>query len=214
MSSLYDEAHRAFQDSFGTRKLADLLDQAIVHEALTPEDTAFITGRDMLFLSTVDEAGRPTVSYKGGAPGFVHVEDGDIVFPIYDGNGMFLSAGNIAQRAEVGLLFIDFARPNRLRVQGTARIDHGAKAAWPGAWGTVRVTPTHVFVNCGRYIHQQTPAALSPHVPDAAGAQPVAAWKRIDIVVESLPAHDRAAAEEAGLITMEDYGTKVAQGEA
>ncbi len=214
MSSLYDEAHRAFQDRFGTRKLADLLDQAIVHDTLTPDDIAFITARDMLFLATVDEAGRPTVSYKGGAPGFVHIDAGDLVFPSYDGNGMFLSAGNIANRAEVGLLFIDFATPNRLRVQGTARIDDAATSAWPGAHTVIRVTPTTIFVNCGRYIHRQATATTSPHVPDAAGTQPVAAWKRIDIVVDSLPPADQAAVAEVGLITMDEYAAKVAQGEA
>ena len=214
MSSLYNEAHRAVQDRFGTRQLADLLDQAIVHDALTPEDIAFITSCDMVFLATVDDAGRPTVSYKGGAPGFVRVDADEIVVPLYDGNGMFLSAGNIAERAEAGLLFIDFVSPNRLRVQGTARLDHSAPPHAPGAWGAIRLSPTHVFVNCGRYIHRHIKMEPSPHLPGEAGDQPVAAWKRIDVVAGSLPPADRVAVAEAGLITMEDYAAKVARGEA
>ena len=40
----------------------------------------------MFFLSTVDHKGRPTVSYKGGAPGFVRImDDGGLAFPDYDG---------------------------------------------------------------------------------------------------------------------------------
>jgi predicted pyridoxine 5'-phosphate oxidase superfamily flavin-nucleotide-binding protein len=215
MSTLYTDAQRSTQNHYNTAKLAALLDQAIVHDALTPDDAAFIRAQNMFFLATVDAELRPTVSYKGGAPGFVHVDGTDILFPCYDGNGMFLSIGNITQNAEIGMLFIDFATPNRLRVQGTARIDEGpAKSAWPGAISAIRVTPTHVFVNCGRYIHRRLPAGASPHVPDHEGTQPVAAWKRIDIVQDSLPPPDRDAVSQAGTITMQDYAEKLARGES
>ncbi|WP_252405354.1 pyridoxamine 5'-phosphate oxidase family protein, partial [Escherichia coli] len=65
----------------------------------------------------------PTVSYKGGGPGFVTVVDAaTLAFPGYDGNGMFYSMGNIEGQAKVGLLFIDFETPHRVRVQGHARM--------------------------------------------------------------------------------------------
>jgi hypothetical protein len=215
MSTLYSDSHRKLQGRHDTVKLAALLDQTIVHNTLTPEDSAFIDAQDMFFLATVDDARRPTVSYKGGAKGFVRVQNGEIAFPCYDGNGMFLSMGNIAQQPEVGLLFIDFATPNRLRVQGTARLDESdACLAWPGALAVIRVTPTHVFVNCGRYIHPKPAGALSPHVPDAHGVQPVAAWKRIDFVQDSLPHADGQAAARAGTMTMAEYGEKLARGES
>jgi hypothetical protein len=76
------------------------------------------------------------------------------------------------------------------------------------------VTPTHVFVNCGRYIHPKPAGALSPHVPDAHGVQPVAAWKRIDFVQDSLPHADGQAAARAGTMTMAEYGEKLARGES
>lgn len=211
MSDLYADCHIRLQEAQGSTAMAALLDAAIVHDALTEQDAAFIASRDMLFLSTVDPAGRPTVSYKGGAPGFCQVRDGEIAFPWYDGNGMFYSAGNVSVHPEIGLLFIDFIRPNRLRVQGHARLVNDA-SAWPGARFAVHVRPTHVFPNCGRYIHAQSPVAVSPHVPDAAGVQPVAAWKRIDFVQEALGQADRAAVAAAGCITIEDYGDIVAAG--
>ncbi|MDP7669745.1 MAG: pyridoxamine 5'-phosphate oxidase family protein, partial [Alphaproteobacteria bacterium] len=69
-------------------------------DEISKEDQLFIEGRDMFFLSTVDEEGRPTVSYKGGDPGFVKVVNKNtIAFPDYDGNGMFYSLGNIASSA-------------------------------------------------------------------------------------------------------------------
>ena len=214
MSHLYQEPHRALQDRFGTRNLADLLDAAIIHEALSDEDKAFIRQQDMLFLSTVDPEGRPTVSYKGGARGFVKIENGTLVFPSYDGNGMFYSAGNIASHSEVGLLFIDFATPNRLRIQGNATIeDVPPGGAFPGAQFLIRVRPAQVFPNCGRYIHPAQTRSQARHVPSPDGSQPVPAWKRIDIVHEALPDTDRDAARDAGLITMEDYAVRVARGE-
>lgn len=98
-----------------------------MHKTFTEDEISFIEKRDFLFLSTVDPGGHPTVSYKGGAPGFVAVRDNTLVFPCYDGNGMFLSGGNLDATAKVGLLFIDFETPRRLRIQGLARLDNGER---------------------------------------------------------------------------------------
>ncbi len=136
MASLYSEAHRDLQAAFGTTRLAERLDADHVHDTILDDERAFIEGRDMLFLSTVDPDGNPTVSYKGGAPGFVRVTGpSTLVFPGYDGNGMFYSAGNIAGQNRVGLLFIDFETPHRLRLQGTAHLDRDATllTGLPGA---------------------------------------------------------------------------------
>lgn len=97
MGSFYTPEHRALQDRFGTRRLADTQERAIVSERLSEADRTFIAERDMLFLSTIDATGQPTVSYKGGVPGFVRVDDDDLLLPCYDGNGMFLSMGNVME---------------------------------------------------------------------------------------------------------------------
>jgi predicted pyridoxine 5'-phosphate oxidase superfamily flavin-nucleotide-binding protein len=215
MSALYADTHRELQDRFKTRRLADRLEQGIVHDAFTDEERAFVESRDMFFLSTVDPEGRPTVSYKGGAPGFVRIEDNALVFPCYDGNGMFYSMGNAAAHPQVGLLFIDFETPHRLRVQGEASLDDGpAKGALPGAQLLVRVRPTQIFVNCSRYIHKYRKLETSKYVPDQDGSAPLALWKRIDFVQDSLPDRDRHEAQAAGPITQEEYVAKVAAGDA
>jgi uncharacterized protein len=163
----------------------------------------------MFFLATVDDRGRPTVSYKGGAPGFVHITGpGELAFPVYDGNGMYLSLGNIAGSPNIGMLFIDFESPRRLRVQGTAQIvaDAHDLAGYPGAQYLVRVTVSQLFVNCGRYIHKVANHTLSPHVPDADGRQPFPAWKRIDVLADSLPDRDqRKVADAGGPIAIDAY---------
>ena len=129
----YHGGSRELQDQHDTRRLADRLVERKVHEEITAEDRAFIEALDCFFLATVDEHGVPTCSYKGGDPGFVHVlDDRTLAFPNYDGNGMYLSMGNLLRNPEVGLLFIDFERGRRLRVQGTATIERD-DVPWPRA---------------------------------------------------------------------------------
>jgi hypothetical protein len=207
MSELYGETHRTFQDQHDTRRLADRL-ESLAHSKLDPKDQAFIESAAFFFLSTVDERGRPTVSYKGGPPGFVRVTGpSELTFPVYDGNGMFLTLGNIASTAQVGLLFIDFASPRRLRVQGTARVmPNEGPCHSPGALYLTRVTVDQAFVNCGRYIHNLEQRRLSPHLPDESGRQPFPAWKRIDVISDALPERDqRKVAAAGGSIPVEEY---------
>src|SRR5689334_10810488 len=109
MSNLYGDSHRKLQREFDTERLADRIEERLFRDHVADEDRAFIERQAMFFLATADAAGRPNCSYKGGAPGFVRVLDPKtLVFPNYDGNGMYLSMGNIVENENVGLLFIDF----------------------------------------------------------------------------------------------------------
>jgi uncharacterized protein len=212
----YSEAQRAMQAAQGQTRLADTVHAAIVWQAVEGPNAAFIESRDFFFLASVDAAGRPTVSYKGGPVGVVAVLDPTtLAFPVYDGNGMYLSAGNAAQTGQVGLLFIDMETPNRVRVQGRATVlaDDPEMARWPGARMVVRVAVEHCFLNCARYIHKHQRVAASPYVPDAAGCQPHPAWKRIDFVQDALPEDDRLrTAEAGGTIDMQGYVDRLMAG--
>jgi hypothetical protein len=207
-SGFYGEPHRQFQTQHGTCALADRL-EAMAHAEFTEDERAFVESRTMFFLSTVDHLGRPTVSYKGGAPGFVRIApDNTVQFPCYDGNGMFLSLGNIAANPQIGMLFIDFEEPRRLRLQGTALVlrDPDLLVQCPGALYVVSVRPEAIFVNCGRYIHRSGDKALSPHIPDRHGRQPFPAWKRLDIFSDVLPEADRSMIEtEGGTMPLDAY---------
>lgn len=191
MSALYHSGSRLLQDRFDTRRLADRLEEVKVHARFTPEDREFIERLDLFFLATADEVGRPTCSYKGGDPGFVRVlDETTLAFPSYDGNGMFLSLGNVLVNPSVGLLFLDFERQRRLRIEGTAelRLEDELRSAWPGAQGVVRVTPERIYPNCPRYIHHYTLVEPSPFVPHEGEVAPVPAWKRSDWARDVLPA--------------------------
>jgi len=184
---------RQLQDRCDTRRLADRLDEKLARTAFTAEDRAFIESRPLFFLATADTAGRPDCSYKGGAPGFVRVTDvAELAFPSYDGNGMFRSLGNVLVNPAVALLFIDFERPNRLRVNGAAGLveDDPLLASYPGAQFIVRVRAARIFPNCPRYIHRMTIAETSPYVPRADYTPPIPKWKRFDEFADVLPRDD------------------------
>jgi predicted pyridoxine 5'-phosphate oxidase superfamily flavin-nucleotide-binding protein len=203
MGTLYHEGSRSLQDRFDSRRLADRIEDRLVHDELNPHDAAFIASRDMFFLATADELGRPNCSYKGGDPGFVRVVDGrTLAFPIYNGNGMYLSAGNVLKNPNVGLLFIDFEHGNRMRVNGTASIDEAdpLMPAYPEAQFVVRVAIREVFPNCPRYIHRYRKVETSAFVPREGCETPVPSWKRSDWAVDVLPGDDKARDPDAPIL--------------
>jgi predicted pyridoxine 5'-phosphate oxidase superfamily flavin-nucleotide-binding protein len=193
IKGLYHDGNRRIQDRFDTRRLADRIEERLVVDHLDDDDRAFIEQRDMFFLSTIDQRGYPTSSYKGGDPGFVRaIDERTIAFPNYDGNGMYLSMGNVASCAKVGLLFIDWEKPSRLRIHGDASIDFDDPlvASYPEAQFVVRVRILEVFPNCPRYIHRYALVERSRFVPKAGLATPIPDWKTRDWAADVLP-HER-----------------------
>ena len=195
MATGFHEGSRSLQDRFDTRALADRIDTLLVSDTISDGDRAFIQDRDMFFLATADAEGRPTCSYKGGEPGFVRVLDAHtLAFPNYDGNGMYLSTGNVLVNPAVGMLFIDFERGHRMRLEGTATIDPDdpLRALYPEAQFVVRVTARAVYPNCPRYIHRYELVRRSRFVPRTDCLTPVPEWKRSDWARDALPEHDPA----------------------
>jgi predicted pyridoxine 5'-phosphate oxidase superfamily flavin-nucleotide-binding protein len=196
MSLPYHGGSRRLQDRFDTRRLADRVAERS-RTAINPEDRAFIERMDMFFLATADREGRPQCNYKGGEPGFVRVlDEHTIAFPNYDGNGMYLSMGNLLENPSVGILFIDFIseRPSRLRLNGVASVDESDEltASYPGAQFVVRVRATQVFPNCPRYIHRMALVEHSRFVPRPDRETPIPDWKLDDWASDVLPAGDPA----------------------
>ncbi len=210
MSDFYSQEQRGQQDRYATRALADRLEEMIVHAEFDEDDIAFVSARDFFFLATTDKDGFPTVSYKGGTPGFVTIADNRLRFPCFDGNGMFLSMGNIEATAKIGLLFIGFEVPKRLRVQGRARL---VESTVPGVLAFVEVAPTNIFVNCPRYIHRYTRVEDAKHAPREDGSAPVAQWKRIDVLHDVLPEPDRKAVDAVGTLGLEEAMEQFNRGE-
>lgn len=191
----YHAESRTLQQQFDSVRLADRVAEIHVRQALTEADRDFIGRQRMVFLATSDAQGSPECSYKGGAPGFVKVLDPNtLALPSYNGNGMFLSTGNMRVNPQVGLLFIDFEQPQRLRVNGTAtvRADDPLLSQYPGAELLLRISVRHVFGNCPRYVPTMRFVADSAHIPRAGIVVPTPQWKTRPIWREVLPADDAA----------------------
>lgn len=194
--SMYHEGMRQLQDARETRPIADRLSKVTVHDKFTDEDRALIERCPMFFIATADREGRPDCSYKGGMPGFVRViDDRTLAIPDYDGNGMYRTWGNVVVNPHVGLLFLDFEKPKRIRVNGTARVsaEDPLMAEHEGAAFIVRITAELIFPNCPRYIHKMQLVEHSVYAPRPAYTPPVPAWKTFDVFKDALPARDRPA---------------------
>jgi predicted pyridoxine 5'-phosphate oxidase superfamily flavin-nucleotide-binding protein len=188
----------------------------IVKPELDEAAGAFIASRDMFFLTTIDHKGRPTVSYKGGSAGFLHVLDPKtILFPSYDGNGMYLSMGNISANPEIGMLFMDFEKPFRLRVQGHAEliIDGPEVQRFKDAEMAVKVTVEVTWMNCPRYVHRFKKLEVSRYAPGVEAHTPFCEWKRIDGLQDVVRPAERQKVEEIGTTTLDDWMEKVMTGD-
>jgi uncharacterized protein len=194
---VYHEGMRQLQDARETRALADRLAEVTRRTAFTDDDRAFIERSPMFFIATADAHGHPDCSYKGGLPGFVRVlDERTLCIPDYDGNGMYRTWGNVIANPAVGLLFMDFEQPKRLRVNGTARVsaDDPLLGECEGAVFIVRVTADAIFPNCPRYLHRMQVVEHSAYAPRADYTPPVPAWKTFDVFRDALPARDRPEA--------------------
>lgn len=216
MTDFYTPTQRKLQEEFDARALAERVKESIVTEELAEHHIAFIAARNMFFISTVDENGFPSCSYKGGAPGFIRVlNPGTLVFPNYDGNGMFMSQGNIEATSKVGLLFINFEVPQRMRLRGRAKLhrEGALVTSYPGALTVTEIAIDKVWLNCARYVHKMQSAELSSFLPRDDGSFKLAPWKRIDELQDVITEQERIEAAALGLISAEEYAEMEARGE-
>ena len=171
MKPKFSESMRALQDQFETRRLADKVSEHVFHNEFSDTDRELINDAMFFFMATSDADGQPQCSYKGGPKGFVKITgSSELVFPLYEGNGLYLSAGNIVETSKIGLLFIDFEQQKRMRVNGTAHIVDGHKAleGTVAAQQVVRVKVTDIHPNCLRNVHKMQLVETSDFTPTSA----------------------------------------------
>jgi hypothetical protein len=188
---MYHSGNLSLQEHFGSRALADRLLARTHRTEFTDDDKAFIESRPFFFLATASPDGAPDCSFKGGAPGFVKVQRSDLlVFPDYDGNGMFKSLGNVRTNPRVGLLFIEMTgQPRRLRVNGRASVelDDPLLEQFVGAQALIRVTPEHIFPNCPRYVPDLAAGEPSIYVPRTGETPVEPKWKSFEEFRDVVP---------------------------
>ena len=192
---MYHRGNRELQAAFGSTALADRLVEHIRRSHLNEADIEFIEQRPYFFLATASPDGHPDCSFKGGWPGFVKVlNPKSILFPDFDGNGMFKSLGNIKANPKVGMLFISMDdQPRRLRVNGTATVETDSPhlSQFDGAQAIIRITPIDIFQNCPRYIPDLKHNSPSKYLPQADKEPLEPAWKGYEHFKDVVPERKR-----------------------
>jgi hypothetical protein len=172
------------QDRADSRRIADRITDLRRHDCFSDDDIQQITAAPFFFLATADAMGRPDCSVKGGEPGFVEVIGPNrLRFPDYDGNGMFRSLGNIAVNPAIGLVFVDFTRGRKLRINGRASVEPQS----PGPGLQVVMTAEHIFPNCPRYLPKMVMLQGSINNPKPGHIPPPPDWKAKPELRDFLP---------------------------
>ena len=188
----YHDGQRELQDSFDSRRIADRLDQVTYSSELAESHRAFIERAEMFFLATAGPDGQPDCSFKGGRAGFVRVlSPTELAWPDYDGNGQFRSLGNLRVNPRAGLLFVDWERPSRLRVNGVVTMSADDVLLAERAQLVIRLAVQQVFPNCPRYIPRMQMLEPSPYSPSPNHAPPRPGWKDDPRFRDALPGKDR-----------------------
>lgn len=143
------------QEQFGTTEQAAKLQQWLFSSQISVLFKMYIEACDFFFLATSNRKGECDCSFRGGEPGFVQVTDSHtLMFPDYPGNGLYQSLGNLLENPHLGMLFIDFEKAQRLRINGTAHLstEESDLARFPGSTSVVIVKVSEVYTNCSRRI--------------------------------------------------------------
>lgn len=120
----FTEQVKAVQSRLGSRAAYARLEreggfQTEIDERLS----AFIAGQRSVFLATASAEGQPYVQHRGGPPGFLKVLDPrTLAFADFAGNRQFISLGNLAENPRVHLFLMDYARRQRVKIWGQARV--------------------------------------------------------------------------------------------
>ncbi|PCJ16111.1 MAG: pyridoxamine 5-phosphate oxidase [Gammaproteobacteria bacterium] len=118
------DGEHAMQREFNTeRKAASFYNKQVLNE-LSPLMRDFIAEQEMVFVSTADSKGACDCTFRAGDAGFItSINNKNLIYPEYKGNGVMASLGNISENNNISFLFIDFFDSKiGLHVNGKATI--------------------------------------------------------------------------------------------
>jgi len=115
---------KALQQARGSRHAYARLEQG--HGWRTGIDGGlreFIEAQTTLFMATANLDGQPYIQHRGGPPGFLHVlDEHTLAFADFTGNRQYVSTGNLADNPKAQLFLMDYARRQRVKIWGEARV--------------------------------------------------------------------------------------------
>ena len=93
---------------------------------ITPDLKAFIAAQTSIFLATANAEGQPYIQHRGGPAGFLKaLDERTIGFADFVGNRQYITLGNLADNPKAHLFLIDYARRQRIKIWGEARVIEG-----------------------------------------------------------------------------------------
>ncbi|MCL9998854.1 MAG: pyridoxamine 5'-phosphate oxidase family protein [Erythrobacter sp.] len=121
----FTPAVKAAQERKGSRAVYVGMEMGRSLDDLAP----FIAGVRSFYLATASAAGQPYIQHRGGPPGFLHVVgDRTLAFADFKGNRQFITTGNLAENPKAYIFLMDYARRQRIKLWGTARVVEGDAA--------------------------------------------------------------------------------------
>ncbi|HYD31176.1 MAG TPA: pyridoxamine 5'-phosphate oxidase family protein [Azospirillaceae bacterium] len=159
------------QQRFGSdRRWPSPAIDAMMAPLISPGLAAFLEAQQFFFIATADAEGNCDASFRGAErnasgqllPALRVLDPQRLVFPDYAGNGLFNSLGNLLVNPHIGMVFVDFGRQLRARVNGRAEIlpvDALLHEQWPMAERLVLVTVEQAYGNCRARIPRLVPAS-------------------------------------------------------
>ena len=86
----------------------------------------FVRAQRSFFLATANAQGQPYIQHRGGPPGFLHVIDArTLAMTDFRGNRQYISQGNLEDNPRAFIFLIDYARKQRVKIWGRARMVEG-----------------------------------------------------------------------------------------
>ncbi len=133
----------------------------------------FIMAQNFFFVATSDKEGncdasfRSTITHqeiKEVIPTCLVLESRkELIFPYFADDIVSKSLKNINENPHVGMIFIDFIRIGRIRINGMAflkEVNEKVKGVWPNCIGYVHVIIEHAYGNCPARIPKLYPIEL------------------------------------------------------
>lgn len=166
----FTAAVKATQSRKGSRAAYAEMEQGGSWETrITPALASFIAAQTSVFLATANQEGQPYIQHRGGPSGFLHVlDEHTLAFADFAGNRQYITQGNLLDNPKAHLFLIDYAKRQRVKIWGEARVVEGDPALlerlMPGGY---KARPEQVILftvtawdrNCPQHIPKRFEAA-------------------------------------------------------
>lgn len=162
-NEFFHEGELAIQEKNGVLDYwSDEAVNALIFDKINEKTRQFIEALPFFFIATSDDKGNCDCSFRGiedSEPDSLAVKvigEKTLVFPDFSGNNLYNSLGNMHVNSHIGMLFIDFQRAMRVRLNGSVKILDDVSQyqhLWPTALQIISVDVDQLYPNCSRRIH-------------------------------------------------------------